>query len=93
MNEDEIQRKLRELDRVYLASKEKECHVRAQLQECNTQQGVLGLKIINLDMESELLAHQIEDLQRERGKIYSMMHQAREEQASAKWKKAKKVRK
>ena len=75
------QRRLTELDRDYLTLKERESMLRAQLRELNTQQGQIGLKIINIEQEMQILEGRIANVWKEREDEYKRRYDAGKKKA------------
>lgn len=64
------QMRLIELDREYLALKERNSMLGYQLKEYSTQQGIMGLKVCNIQQEMQLLEPKIAEVQAEREDVY-----------------------
>ena len=75
--------RLIERDRECLTLKERECMLRAQLQEYNTQQGQIGLKIISIQQEMQLLERKIADVWKEREDEYKRRYDASKKKAKS----------
>jgi len=73
----EEQTRLIELDRAYLALKERESILGFQLKEYSTQQGIMGLKVCNIEQEMQLLEPKIADVKTERADIYKRIEKMR----------------
>jgi len=72
VNDKELQNRLIELEKEFLTFKEREYVLNTQLKDYTTQQGVIGLKVINLQMEMEITKRKIEDVQAERARVCGM---------------------
>jgi len=79
----ENQKRLIERDKEYLTLRERECMLRVQLRELNTQQGQIGLSIINIQQEMQLLERKIEDVKRERESAYKSQYDARKKKTKS----------
>ena len=77
----EDQKGLIELDKRHLELKERESMLAWQLKELNTQQGQIGLKIINAQQEMERLERKIEDVKKERENAYARLYETKAETA------------
>jgi hypothetical protein len=84
MGGNELQNRLIELDKEFLTNKERACMLNAQLKEYTTQQGVIGLKVCNIQMEMGLLERKLEDIRLEKAKITDMVEGARGKKQGAK---------
>lgn len=80
----EDQKRMIDLDREFLALRERECMLRAQLKAYCTQQGQIGLKVCNIEQEMQLLDRRIVDVRKERESAYNCLYAAREKEAKGK---------
>jgi len=76
-----LQNRAIELDKEFLMHKERDCILSGQLKEYTTQQGIIGLKVCNIEMEMELLQRKIADIQAEKAHIYNHIAKVRKKKA------------
>ena len=76
-----LQNRAIELDKEHLMHNERACILSGQLKEYTTQQGIIGLKVCNIEMEMDLLQRKIADVQAEKMHIHDHIAKFRKKKA------------